>query len=555
MIRATTHADTVQAYVDGVLAGDIVSCESVRQAVGRYVSDLERIGSEGFPYRFDHWKAEQACQFFPLLLRHSKGADHSGTAFHLSPWQAFINWNLFGWLREDGTRRFRRAFISVGRKNGKSTYCAGLSLYLTSADGEPGAETYVTATKLDQTKPIFGEAKNMLRQSPHLARHADAKTNEIRFPGSLSELRPLGSDKPFDGLNPHAVFCDELHAWQEFHRKFYGTMTTGSGARTQPLFIVITTAGDDKSLIYNDELNYARSVLAGEFADETQFAIIYEIDKGDDPMDLACLAKANPNLGVSVRVDNLVEKITRAKHSPQARAELMRYHANRSVSSVEESQRPKSGRLSDWNEADCIQAGVDLGGRDDLAAYALCARFQIGEKNGQPVWRYELKSRAFIASDTKRDLSIQPWAGWIADGYLESAQYVLTALQASLIADLERYGIEYVAHDPTNAQQLGESLELEGFKPVKMRQAHSHFNEIMGELYSAIAEDRLIVDDDDPVLGWCFANMAINRNPAGLMMPDKAHSKEKIDAAVASLMAMRATTLSAPRYRGKLFVS
>lgn len=563
MIKANVYRDIVTSYCADVQDGSVVACDMVKAAVARYFGDLAKQQTPDFPYRLDQQKAERACQFFPLLLRHSIG-EFVGHPFHLSPWQAFINWNLFGWVREDGTRRFRRAFISVARKNGKSSYCAGLSLLLTAADGEAGAEVYIGATKLDQARIIHREANRMLRQSPYLGKHASITKDNVAFESINSYLRPLGSDKPYDGLNPHGVFFDELHAWQEYHRDFYATMTTGSAARTQPMQVMITTAGNDRSRIYNEELAYTRGVIKGDWRDDSTFGIIFELDEADDSFEEANWEKANPNIGISVKADYLREQGTKAKNKPQAKSDFVRYHCNRSTSSIEGSIDAAvwdgmSGELSDWSQADAIAAGVDLGGKDDLAAYGLVARFRIGEKEDErgearPVYRYEMRSRAFISEETRRDLSQQPWAHWIYGGQLSRCRYVVASLRDSLLDECEQLGISMVAFDPYNASQLGDELDAAGLTAVKMPQAHHHFNEVLLEYQNAAAEGRLRPFVGDQVLRWCALNMAVNRNSKNQVMPDKKHSKEKIDAMVASLMAMRAVMLSKSKFTGNLFI-
>jgi phage terminase large subunit-like protein len=563
LIQAHAYRDTLTSYCDDVQDGSVVACDMVKAAVARYQRDLARQQTPDFPYRLNQQRAERSCQFFPLLLRHSIG-EFVGHPFHLSPWQAFINWNLFGWEREDGTRRFRRAFISVARKNGKSSYCAGLSLLLTAADREAGAEVYIGATKLDQARIIHKEANRMLRQSPYLGRHASVTKDNVAFEATNSFLRPLGSDRPYDGLNPHGVFFDELHAWQEYHRDFYATMTTGSAARTQPMQVMITTAGNDRSRIYNEELAYTRGVIKGDWQDDSTFGIIYEIDETDDPFDSAVWVKANPNLGVSVKLDYLAEQATKAKNKPQARHDFMRYHCNRTVSSVENGITAElwdsiAAPLSNWDEADAIAAGVDLGGKDDLAAYGLVARFKVGESedaagNLRPVYRYEMRSRAFISEESRRDLNQQPWSHWIHGGQLAKCRYVVASLRDSLLDECEQLGIQMVAFDPYNASQLGDELDAAGLTAVKMPQAHHHFNEVLLEFQNAAAEGRLRPAINDSVLRWCALNMSINRNSRDQVMPDKKHSKEKIDAAVASLMAMRAVMVCKSKFTGNLFI-
>ncbi len=545
------------------MAGDVIACKTTIQAVKRYQSDIERLADPEFPYKFNARLAENACRFFPLLLRHSIG-QWAGQPFQLSPWQAFVVWNLFGWRRKDeeSTRRFRKVFLSVARKNGKSTFCAGLAIMLGAADGEEGAQVFIGATKLDQAKIIFEESDRMLRQSPHIAKIATIHKNNISFQSTNSFIRPLGSDKPFDGLNPHAMFFDELHAFKEHNRAFFDTMTTGSGSRTQPLQVTITTAGNEKSMIYHEEANYARGILAGDFKDESIFAMIFELDKDDDPFSedfkLEDFIKSNPGYGVSVKPEYLEQQLKEARNKPQTKNRLMRYHGNVCVSSVEDAITAEiwdnaAGELSNWMQCDGLGAGVDIGGRDDLAAYGLCAKFEIErDRDDRPIYRYEGKSRAFIAKDTKRDLTKEPFATWIADGKLTVCEFVVSTLKESLIEDCQAYGVEYVAYDPYQATQLAEELEQEGLKPVKMPQNQGHFNETVTAYLEEVSEGRFTPDEQDLVLRWCALNMALNRNSKDQVMPDKKHSKEKIDAMVSYLMARRACNLALPPTDGPL---
>ena len=553
MIRASVVQDTVETYCDQVLSGELLASEMVRKAVERYQSDLSRQRSVDFPFYFDFKRAESMCTFFPLVLRHSIG-EWSGQPFLPSPFQQFINWNLFGWKRLDGKRRFRRAFVSMARKNGKSTWCAGLAIALGIADKESVAQVFVGATKNDQARIIFDEVDRMMRQSPHLAKRAKIGKAAVQFPDSGSYIKPLASDRPFDGLNPHCVLFDELHAWTEQHRPFYNTMSTGGASRTQPMQIIITTAGDDKSLIYNEQLTYVRGVADGSIKDESQFVFVAEIDEDDDPLDPKVWIKANPNLGVSVKEDYLQDQAIRWSLQPSV---FVRYHANRSVSSTEGGLNAAlydslRGTLSDWKDADAIGAGVDLGGRDDLASIALCAKYQDGDKDGEPIYRYEAKTWSFISSETNRNLTEMPFAHWLAEGKLIRSDYVVSELKATLMAILERFGVSTIAYDPRGFQQLGEDLEMEGYTAVKMPQSYFHYNEPINEFHLAVKEKRFLFASEDDVLRWCVLNMVYKRNPQGDLMPDKSKSKEKIDAAVAMLMAFRASWVAPERARGSL---
>jgi phage terminase large subunit-like protein len=214
-----------------------------------------------------------------------------------------------------------------------------------------------------------------------------------------------------------------------------------------------------------------------------------------------------------------------------------------------------SASLSRWKDADVITAGIDLGGRDDLASFGIVARFPVDEDDeGNTIWRYEGTSYSFIAEDTHRDLSKQPWVGWIASGQLKPCRYVTATLRDELLKVADEIGIRAIAYDPHSAPQLADELEAEGFEVLKMPQNHFHFHSPLEELSAAIREKRFTPDSSDNILRWCALNMMTTSNSQGKMMPDKRNSSEKIDAAVALLMALRLAMLAPSRPTGSLFI-
>jgi len=547
----------VSGYCEGVMSGEIPTGNYVRSAVERHLRDLERQRTDSFPYYFDEEEAEDACIFFPVAFRHAK-SKWAGQAFELSPWQMFCNAVLLGWKRLDGTRRFRRAHVSVARKNGKTTWCGGLAIYLSFADNEAGAEVYIGATKIDQARLLFRDSESMVRQSPALMKHAKLLKDNISFPSVNSFIRPLGSDKPFDGLNPHGVFFDELHAWKEQQRPFYDTMRTGSGARPQPLIATITTAGDDRSQLWKEETSYVKNVLDGVLIDESIFGYIASIDDDDDPLNPNCWVKANPNLGVSVGLEYLEEMAQEARSDLVAMNRFRRYHCNVMVSSTERAIDPvlwsnACDDLSDWRDADAIAAGFDLGGRDDLAAYALVARFLDGEtEEQQPIYRFEVRQRSYMSEDTKRNLSEEPIASFIGAGSLPVCKHAIQTLRDDLLADCEKYGIEFVAYDPYQAMQMAADLEENGLTPVKMPQNYSQFNEPIRSFLSDLNEGRFL-HDGDTILTWCSGNAVVVQDRTERWMFDKANSKQKIDPIVAMIMAYRAVKVAPSTSSGPAF--
>ena len=568
MTKKPTTQEIVDRYVDDVLSDRVTVCVSVRAAVTRYVRDCKREGDPDFPFYFNENIASACCDFFADVLRHSIGK-MAGKPFVLEPWQVFGIWNIFGWKRlEDNSRRFRRFFWSMARKNGKSCMGSGFAILGGMADVNPitrkpeaVAEVLLCATKIEQVRKVmYAEIERMRLQSKHVEQLSTAINKQISFAHNGGSIRCIGSDKPFSGLNPHMILMDEKHEWREHHRKFYDTMMTGSGNRVQPLIGDFTTAGDDTSQLWQEDYDYATGVARGDFVDETYFSYIFELDENDDPLDETLWIKANPNLGVSIPIQYLREEAAQAKTSPVALNRFTRFHCNRKVSSFERFILPddwdtNADELSDWSNADAITAGIDLGGRDDLASIGIVARFPMDEDDeGKTIWRYEGFSRSFIVDETHRDLKKQPWAGWVANKQLKVTRYVVAALRDEFLVLADQLGIRAVAYDPYNAAQLGDELEQAGLEVLKMPQNHFHFNEPMEELTAAIREHRFRPDKSDSILRWGSLNMMTTTNAQGKMMPDKRNSSEKIDATVALLMGLRLSMLAPSRPSGSLFI-
>ena len=556
----------VADYVDGVLAGHITVSKAVRGAVERYVRDLGNQSSEEFPYHFDGDWAAKCIRFYPSVIRHSIGR-YVGLPFELSPWQAFCTANLFGWKRDaDNTRRFRKTYRTMARKNGKSSWAAAESIFLAGFDvnpntGKPEAVSQVvlSATKREQAaKVVLAECVRMRARSPNIASKSRFVNKEMKFDHNDGEIVAVGSDKPYDGLNPSSVTMDELHAWREFHRPFHDTMTTGSGSRDQPLLSYITTAGDDKSYLWREVYDYAKGVAIGLIEDSEYFAFIAELDEDDDPFDESNWLKANPNLGVSVSIDFLRQQAREMRTTPIGVNRFTRYHGNRLVTSTEKAFDLQQwdachGELSDWATADAVGAGADLGARDDFAAKACVARFPFAEVDGKTVYRYEIRAQAYIVDDSKRDLTQQPFCNWIYNEQLRKRRFPLAELTADLVEDCTEYQPHAVAYDPYNGQQLAESLASEGIVAARMAQNQANFNEAIRDFLQALKDGR-ITHDGNPVLRWCVNNAVIARDRNDRWMFDKRESNEKIDAIVAVVMAFRMCCVAPERATGSLYI-
>ena len=294
-----SERDEVLAYADAVLAGKMPACRLVRQACTRHRRDwdlTQQPGGHPTGFTFDLAAVERAVRFF-ACLHHSKG-EWAGQPFTLEPWQVFIVGSLLGWKRANGTRRFRTGYLEVPRKNGKSTLLAGLGLYGLVMDREAGAEVYCAATMRDQAKIVWGEAARMRDRSPSLASRVRKFVGSLAVEETHSKMVPLGADADvLDGLNPHVVIIDELHAHRT--RAVLDVMDSATGARREPLLVMITTAGTDRTSVCWEQHAYAERVLAGTVEDDSLFCYIATIDEGDDWRERASWIKANPNFGVS----------------------------------------------------------------------------------------------------------------------------------------------------------------------------------------------------------------------------------------------------------------
>lgn len=559
---ADGSAQKVQGYIDGVLSGDIVVSNLVRCAVQRHVDDLKR--TDGLFY-FDAYHAGRVLQFFPLLIRHSIGR-FKGQPFELEPWQAFMVWCVFGWKKTDGTRRFSKWYCSMGRKNGKSTLAAAVAFYMTMADIHPAsgqpesvAQTVLTATKKEQViKVIYQEMQRMRAASPTLSKMSRNINQQFMFAHNDGQIICVGSDKPFDGLNPSLVINDELHAWREHHREFYDTMTTGGASRDQPLQMITTTAGDDKSHLWLEEYTYCASVCRGDIKDDSVFAFVAEIDEKDDPFNESVWVKSNPNIGISVGWDYLRTEANQLSRTNIGRNKFTRYHGNRLVTSTEKAFNLEqwdacTGVLSDWGIAEAVGCGIDLGARDDLAAEAQVARFVIGEKDDKPVYRYEVRVQAYIGEDTERDVTKLPFCDWIYSDLIKKTRYPLADLRDSVAEKCALYGCSTVAYDPYNAQSISEELTREGLQVLRMAQNHAMFNEPIRDFLAAMKEGR-VTHDGNALLRWCASNAVVYRDRKDNWMFDKKSSGEKIDPIVAVVMAFRVCCLAPARYTGKCFI-
>jgi phage terminase large subunit-like protein len=540
--RSNRAADScpVAAYSREVIAGRAPACKWVRLACERHLADLDTGHERGLWW--DQEGANHAIQFFEFL-RHSKGK-WNDEPFVLSPWQAFIVGSLFGWKRADGLRRFRIAFVEVPRKNGKTTLAAGIALYLFVCDGEAGAEIYSAATKKDQAKLVFEDAKAFVGRSPDLSAVIERWKHSLQIPAARSKFEALGADADsLDGLNPFVAVCDEIHAWKS--RDLWDVLLTGMGAREQPLALPITTAGDFSDSIYNELHTDVEQVLEGVVSDDEVFGYIATTDPEDDWREPAAWAKANPNLGVSLREEELATVIKRAERQPSSQNKVKRNRLNIRTAALDAWLRldlwDRCG--AKWDEGELVGrecfGGLDLANTSDLAAFVLA--FPWGMDKGEPVYR--LKCWFWCPNDTdeltgeKLRRKLFPW---VQSGHVEFTDGNTTDLgriEATVKECAERYQLKAVCYDPWNAGATAQALEAAGIEVAKFVQNANNFNEPCRAFERAISAGRLM-HAGNPVLRWMASNCVARTNGAGYVMPDRKRSRDKIDGIPASVMAL-----------------
>jgi phage terminase large subunit-like protein len=526
-----------------------VACRYVKLACKRHLSDLRLGRRRGIC--FDPDAAQHRIAFYPAFLRHSKG-EWARQPVDLSPWQKFVVGSVFGWKRKDGTRRFRYVYEELPRKNGKSTKLAGVGLDMLACDGEAGAEIYAAATKRDQARIIFDEAKRMVASSPDLAATIARYKLNLSIDATASKFEPLSSDdRTLDGLNPHCVLVDELHRHKT--RALLDVLDTALGARRQPLLWIITTAGDDDpESVYTAENDYAIKVLEGAVEDDSVFAFITTIDKGDRWDDPVAWAKANPNLGISVKLDDLERQARKAAKSAGALVAFKRLRLNvrssamdRVIDMAQWARNSRGPFDPDKIEAQRCFAGLDLSSKIDISAFV-----KLYEPDDGGVMR--VACRFWMPADTieeRADRDRMPYRRWVEEGWIEATPGNVidhAEIKAAIIADAKRYEIDSLAYDPWNATQLAVELNEAGVEAVEFIQGMRSYTAPTKELQALIA-DRKLDHGDNPVLTVMASNLKVQRDKNLNEMPNKAHSTGRIDGITALIMALGRRMTVTPR--------
>lgn len=490
-------------------------------------------------FYFDEAAAQHVVDFFERYLRHVKGR-WAGQPFKLEGWQREILRELFGWKRQDGTRRYRTFYLEIPRKNGKSTIAAGIALYLLHADGEPAAEVYSAAADRDQAAIIFEMARGMTLASQALLRRSQIFKRSIVAPSSGSTYKVLSADaNTKHGFSPHGIMFDELHT--QPNRQLWEALTTGTGARRQPLTVAITTAGYDRNSVCWELHEYAVKVATCKAEDDAFLGVIFTTDEDDDWTDEKAWARANPNLGISVGLEFLRGEARKAEQTPTYENAFRQLFLNQWTS-----QKSRFLPMRAWDlsagEVDPLEikgvpgyAGLDLAATTDMTAFGFVAKVDEDFKVMPRFWIPEAKLRERIQRDQV------PYDVWAKKGLVTITPGNVVDYRAMVrdIVDLREQGfdIREIGFDPWNATATVQELEAAGFKMVPIRQGFASMSGPTKELLTHVLAGHFH-HGGHPVLRWNADNLEVARDPAGNVKPDKSQAKKRIDGLVACIMAL-----------------
>lgn len=532
MIRAA------EKYIADVLSGKISVSKITRLTFDRHKRDLLHAPESG--WYFDKKAAARVFDFC-TLLKHSPDK-RSWVPFAPEPWQAAIIYLIFGWKKKDGTRRFNYAYIEIPKKNGKTTFAAVFANYLLFFDGEEEAEVYCAATVEKQARLCFSMAKKMIEHSPALKKRTRILTKNINIPETSSKMEMLGRDsETMEGINPHGAVVDEYHVWK--NNEVFENIQSATVNRRQPLVIIITTSGRDKTLPCFHYRSLCIDILKGIIKQNDTFAIIYTPDEGDDWHLVETWKKANPNYGVSVIPARFRSEFQGAVNDPGKEVNFKTKNLDIWVDaptvwmpddkwllcSHGTKQKDLTGQPCYW--------GLDLASHVDINALALF----FPDIKGRPVaklwyWIPEAKVQE------KKDRV--DYVQWVKEKRIRttSGDVIDIETQVNDIMEISReYLCMNLSYDPAKAYHgVIQGLIRAGFDQTKL----DEFAQGIINMSAPTKEfERMVMSGEldhlnDPVLRWMLSNVQIYQDINNNIKPDKKRSREKIDGIVALINAI-----------------
>ncbi|RUS47556.1 terminase large subunit [Cohnella sp. AR92] len=531
-------------YWDQIESGAVVVGDKVRRIYKKLAADVYDKDSE---YIYDAKRANHAIEFIENFCKHSKGK-WGGRPIDLELWQKAFLAATFGFVHAiEGTRKYREVMLVVARKNGKSTIASGIGLYLQIADGEPGSEVYAVATKKDQAKLVWLEAKRMVKKSPVLLRRIKPLVSELVSEWNDSSFKPLGSDSDtLDGLNVHGAMMDEIHAWKD--KNLYDVIVDGTSSREQPLIVMITTAGTVRESVYDMKYDEAEMLLNGiddpnGYKDPRFLPVIYELDNRLEWTDKVHWPKANPGLGTIKRVDQVETKVNKAKANPMLVKNLLTKDFNiRETSadawlSFEDIDNQETYDMEEIRDCYAV-GGADLSATTDLSCATLLL-MKPGSSKKYVLQQYFLPAE-LLESRVREDKI--PYDLWSDRGLLtlcEGNKVNYSDVTNWFIQMVEEYDMRpvWVGYDPWNSKYWVDEMISRGFQMEVVRQGPQTLSQPMKEMGADLAAKEINYNNN-PILKWCLTNTVEERDKNDNIRPIKGkNQRRRIDGAVSLLIA------------------
>ncbi|MBD1388437.1 terminase large subunit [Neiella sp. HB171785] len=517
-------------YAADVKAGAIPVCNAIQQAVDRWFADFER-----GDLLFDEQAADRTIKFAGLC-RHVKGPLH-GQPFKVEPWQAWILANIVGWKWADsGLRRFREVSIWVPRKNGKSFLASVIADYFLLADSSQH-DIFSYASTSEQARIVFDAAKQMVGYSKPMKQRAQVYAHYIDDPKTNSRFKPMAfKSSSAEGLNPSVAIADEIHVHAD--GTMFDTMALGMGARPEALHLVISTAGSNMASFGYEYYQQCKAANA-----DSTFTACYELDDPESADDETQWLKANPNLGVSVFVEELRDTMAKATSSPARYNEILVKRFNVWRNGDQEFVTHK--QWQDCYDPECVEAwsdtlptyiGVDLSNVSDITAVWLVqptgatgevrtkgfcylpeAALERGRKNADFYNLMHRQNRLRVTKGTTVDYG---------------------QIERDILALCEQHNVISLAFDPWNASNMITRLEAQGIETEQVRQGFATQSPVTKSLQTAILQ-QAVKHDGNPLLTWAIGNCVLDTDAAANVKPTKAKSQNKIDPLAALLNAYR----------------
>lgn len=528
----------IKTYYQAIVKGKVVVSQKVRRLYEHLINNMV---DKSCPYKFDEKRAQYVIDFIERFCKHSKGK-WAGKPVVLELWQKALLSALFGFVdKKTGLRQYRELILIVARKNGKSTLSSGIGDYLLIADGEAGPEIYSAATKRDQAKIIWNEAVKMVKKSPALNKRCQCLVSKIKCNVNDGVFEPLAADSNnLDGLNVHGALIDELHAIKD--KNLYDVIFDGMTAREQPLMVITSTAGTIRESIYDIKYDEAANIIAGYddengYHDERVLPIIYELDHRAEWVKPECWQKANPALGTIKDAGQLADKVKRAQANPIYVKNLLTKDFNiRETSSeafltFEQLNNDAVYNLADVRPKYAI-GGIDLSATTDLTCATLlwCNKEATQLYAKQMYWIPEDLFEKRIHED-KVPYDVWHKRGFVRKSPGNSIDYRLIVQWFQEMQNEQDIYLYKVGYDSWSASYFVNEMK-DVFGDSVMDAVIQGKKTLSGPMKAlgADLEANRINYDNNPVLKWCMANVAIDIDRNGNIQPTKTmNAKQRID--------------------------